>query len=396
MVRQIAVLGSTGSVGRQALNVLAQFPEAYQVIALSGYQNISLLIQQTIEFKPSFVVVKDDLSRQAFLSDLQSHAKMPEILIGDSGLCEIASHVDVDTVLIGIVGFAGLQPTFAALQSGKTLLTGNKESIVTAGHLLKPYLKQILPLDSEHSAIQQCLLGCKRPTQEIHKIYLTASGGPFLSRPLDEFHTITPEQALKHPKWLMGNRISIDSASMMNKGFERIEAQVLFNLPSDKIHVVIHPQSIVHSAVAYVDGSILCQMGTTDMRLPILYGLAYPERWPIHESNCKLDLTTLGQLDFRPIETDRFPCLGLAEEAAKLGGSYLTALNAADEMAVEAFLNGQLTWLELPRVIEQALDTHAKDYIASPNLETITAIDSLVRVKFLDRLKSLHAHPAFS
>jgi 1-deoxy-D-xylulose-5-phosphate reductoisomerase len=377
--RRVCVLGATGSVGVQACDVLARFPEVYVVDTLTGYRNVDALVALALRFCPQRVVVKDDTARQAFLDAWPMEKSCPEILIGEEGLCEVSAHPDVDTVINAIVGFAGLKPTFAALNAGKQLLTGNKETIVTAGHLLKPYLKQILPLDSEHNAIFQCLESCHNRLDEVRKVYLTASGGPFLTRSLESFHTITPEEALKHPCWSMGERITIDSATMMNKAFERIEAEVLFDLPPEKVDIVIHPQSMVHSAVAYVDGSILAQMGSTDMRLPILYALAYPERWPLTDPACHVDLPTLGRLDFEPVEWTRFPCLGLAEAASGMGGTALTILNAADELAVAAFLRGELTWLDIPRVIEAALEAHRSECEASPDIETLCAVDAAYR-----------------
>lgn len=387
----VVLLGSTGSIGTQTLNVIEHLDGHYAVniIGLSGFKNIALLANQVQQFNPQYVWVPDNTAKQELLSRCKNHKF--KILIGDEGLSELASISEVDWIINGIVGFAGLAPTLSALKAGKKLLTANKESIVCAGHLIQPYLEQIIPLDSEHSAIYQCLQGCKNPETEVSKLYLTASGGPFRELPLNQFSGITPAMALKHPKWTMGNRISIDSATMMNKAFERIEAHVLFNMPYEKIEMVIHPQSIVHSAVAYCDGSIIAQMGEPDMRVPLLYGLSSPHRWPSHDASMHLDLTQLGALDFSAVEPERYPCLSLANDAVKQGGSLLTALNSADEVLVQAFIEGKITWVDIPQKLETILKQHQDScYIQTPSAEEILAIDTQTR----EQAQKLISHSA--
>ena len=383
----VVLLGSTGSIGTQMLDVIQHLDAIYdvQIIGLSGYHNIVLLAQQVEQFKPQYVWLPNNQLANELLSQCTYH---PKILLHAEGLNQLASLNEVDWMINGIVGFAGLATSLTALASGKKLLTANKESIVCAGHLLKPYLSQIIPLDSEHSAIYQCLQGCLRPKTEMTKLFLTASGGPFRELPHDRLNDITPAMALKHPQWQMGNRITIDSATMMNKGFERIEAQVLFDLPYEQIDIVIHPQSIVHSAVAFQDGSIIAQMGHPDMRVPLLYGLSTPNRWPAPHNTMHLDLTQLNTLNFYPVEANRYPCLALANEAAQKGGSALTFLNSVDEVLVQAFIEEKIGWLDIPLLLEKALEKHMDtDWIPDPPMDIILEIDRTARQSIQAQIK---------
>ncbi len=385
-MKQIAILGSTGSIGSQTLTVLQQFPTDFQVMGLAAGGNITVLARQIQIFKPQVVAVASSEKATALTALLKNHGveHLPQILMGPEGLCQVATLPQVETVVIGLVGFIGLLPTLKALKSGKQVLTANKETFVTAGHLVKPYLRQIVPLDSEHSAIFQCLQGSQAPEKEVHKIYLTASGGPFRELPLEQLHHVTVEQALNHPNWSMGDKITIDSATMMNKGLEIIEAHHLFQLPLEKIEVVVHPQSIVHSAVAYVDGATIAQLGEPDMRVPIQYGLTYPKRCPTAFSELHLDLTTLGTLQFYPADETRFPCLRLARWAAETGGTLPVVLNAADELAVEAFLKGNIGFMEIPKRIEWVMKLHMPHWADQPTLETIIAVDTWTRQTFTE------------
>lgn len=382
--KRVAVLGSTGSIGQQALEVLQRWPDRFEVVALSAQQSVEAFAHQLETWQPPYAVAGSDEHRQGTES-LMGHR--PHWFQGSQGLQDLCRSDLIDLVLVGIVGFAGVAPTLAALESGKRVLTANKETFVTAGHLVQPYLNQIVPLDSEHSAIFQCLQSCWSITDEVLLLYLTASGGPFWNMPLEQFHTITPETALKHPTWQMGPRVTVDSATMMNKGLECIEAHHLFQLPLNQIQPVIHPQSIIHSAVAFKDGAMLAQLGQPDMRVPIQYGLSYPTRWPLEglqtndrADSVHLDLTRLDQLTFYPVDAARYPCLALAQWAGEVGGSLPTVLNAVDEMAVAQFLEGRIGFMEIPKVIEAAMQVHmAGDWEANPGLYSLLALDQALR-----------------
>jgi 1-deoxy-D-xylulose-5-phosphate reductoisomerase len=344
-VKKLAILGSTGSIGHSTLAICESFPDRYQVISLAaGSKAISLATEK-------------------LAADLKCRLKAEgiiniEVLHGTAGSIHVATLPEVNFVVSAIVGVAGLEATYAAVCAGKTIGLANKECLVAAGELIiaaaKKHNVALLPIDSEHNAVHQCMRG--GTPQEVKQIWLTASGGPFRNTPLTAFDRITPKQALKHPTWVMGQRITIDSATMMNKGFEVIEACRLFNLPPAQVRVTIHPQSTVHSLVEFVDGSILAQISVTDMRLPILYALAYPERIAVSEREAlTFDLTTLSQLDFSTPDLIRFPCLRLAYEAAETGGKACIALNAADEIAVAAFLSGDIPFIGIPSTIEAVL-----------------------------------------
>lgn len=356
MSKPIAILGSTGSIGESTLNLCRSYPEHFRVVALSAGQNIKALWSQIQEFKPKLVSVQT----QELVKQLQEQT-LPyntQVLWGDEGACAVATHTDALVVVSAIVGAAGLLPTLKALEAGKTLALANKESMIIAGSILSQAAKQsgakIIPVDSEHSAIFQCLNG--EEIDCVEKLILTASGGPFWATPKEEFKSITKAKALKHPNWSMGAKITIDSATLMNKGLEVIEAQSLFGFSIDKIEVVVHPQSVVHSMVEFVDGSVMAQMGEPDMRGPIAYALSYPKRLRLTEK--KLDLSAREKLTFFKPDLIKFPCLRLAFEVAKKGASYIPTLNAANEVVVAAFLAEQISFTDIPSVVESVLDEH--------------------------------------
>jgi 1-deoxy-D-xylulose-5-phosphate reductoisomerase len=355
-VKKLAILGSTGSIGHSTLSICESFPDRYEVISLAAGTNIDVAYAQCLRWRPKAI----SLATEELAADLKSRLKNAgitniEVLQGTAGSIHVATLPEVDFVVSAIVGVAGLEATYAAVCAGKTIGLANKECLVAAGELIiaaaKKHNVALLPIDSEHNAVHQCMRG--GAPQEVKQIWLTASGGPFRNTPLVAFHSITPQQALKHPTWVMGQRITIDSATMMNKGFEVIEACRLFSLPPEQVRVTIHPQSTVHSLVEFVDGSILAQISVTDMRLPILYALAYPERV---SSDLTFDLTALSQLDFSIPDLTRFPCLRLAYEAARTGGKACIALNAADEIGVAAFLAGDIPFMGIPSTIEAVLE----------------------------------------
>jgi 1-deoxy-D-xylulose-5-phosphate reductoisomerase len=364
-VKKLAILGSTGSIGHSTLSICESFPDRYQVVSLAAGTNIDVAFAQCLRWRPKVI----SLATEALAATLTARLKTEgatniEVVHGTAGSVYVATLPEVNFVVSAIVGVAGLEATYAAVCAGKTIGLANKECLVTAGELIIAAAKQhnvaLLPIDSEHNAVHQCMRG--GTAAEVKQIWLTASGGPFRNTPLADFEHITPQQALKHPTWVMGQRITIDSATMMNKGFEVIEACRLFNLPAKQVRTTIHPQSTVHSLVEFVDGSILAQISVTDMRLPILYALAYPERVP---SDLTFDLTSLSQLDFSVPDLNRFPCLRLAYEAAEAGGPACIALNAADEIAVAAFLEGRIPFLGIPRTIETVLQLTSGKHPAS-------------------------------
>lgn len=358
-MKKIAILGSTGSIGTSTLSICEQFPDRYTPVALAAGSNVDVAFAQAIRWRPEVL----SMATEAIAEGLRTRLRVEgvtgiEVVSGTAGTVAVATHPEVEFVVSAIVGVAGLEATYAAVQAGKTIGLANKECLVAAGELIIGAARAknvaLLPIDSEHNAIHQCMRG--GATTEVAQVWLTASGGPFREMPAAEFESVTPAQALKHPTWVMGQRITIDSATMMNKGFEVIEACRLFDLPAERVRVTVHPQSTVHSLVEFVDGSILAQISVTDMRLPILYALAYPER---PASTLKFDLAKLSQLDFFPPDLSRFSCLRLAYEAAAAGGSACIALNAADEVAVAAFLAGQISFPGIPRTIERVLELTA-------------------------------------
>lgn len=372
--RNIGILGSTGSIGRSALEVIGNFPDDFRVTYLTAHSNLDLLREQIRLFRPKGIVVGDG-SSAALLRE--SGNGDTEVLVGSDGLKEVVSREDVDIILSGLVGFAGLEPALWAIQAGKDVALANKETLVVAGELVMRAVRQhgvqLLPVDSEHSAILQCLRG--EDISSVERLILTASGGPFLMR--ENIENITVAQALNHPTWKMGNKITIDSATLMNKGLEVIEAHWLFGLPPERIEVVIHPQSIIHSMVEFADGSVKAQMGIPDMKLPIQYALMYPDR--PSSSYKRLDLAELGTMTFLKPDYDRFPCLKLAYQALETGGSAPAVLNAANEVAVRMFLEERLSFSALPSVIEEALETHT--VVQNPGLEEIVRIDSETRTR---------------
>jgi 1-deoxy-D-xylulose-5-phosphate reductoisomerase len=355
-VKHLAILGSTGSIGTSTLSICEQFPDRYTPIALAAGTNLEVAFQQAKRWRPQLISLATEPLAETLKTRLRAEGITNiEVESGTAGTIAVATHAQVDFVVSAIVGVAGLEATYAAVQAGKTIGLANKECLVAAGDLIIAAARAnnvaLLPIDSEHNAVHQCMRGGQ--PSEVAQVWLTASGGPFRNTPAAEFEHITPAQALKHPTWVMGRRITIDSATMMNKGFEVIEACRLFDLPPNRVRVTVHPQSTVHSLVEFVDGSILAQISVTDMRLPILYALAYPER---PTSTLKFDLTKLSQLDFSPPDLSLFPCLRLAYEAAEAGPAACIALNAADEIAVAAFLSGQVPFLGIPRTIERVLE----------------------------------------
>jgi 1-deoxy-D-xylulose-5-phosphate reductoisomerase len=359
-LKRLAILGSTGSIGQSTLSIVEQFPDRYSVASMAAGSNLEAALEQTIRWRPRIVsLAKEEHAGQLAIRLRQAGVTGVEVVHGSEGTVACATLPEADFVVSAIVGVAGLEATHAAILAGKPVGLANKECMVAAGEILTAAARQrnvlILPIDSEHNAVHQCLRVGSHG--EVKTIWLTASGGPFRQLPLDQFSSITPEQALKHPTWIMGRRITIDSATMLNKGLEVIEACRLFDVSPSQVKVTIHPQSTVHSLVEFVDGSILAQISVTDMRLPILYALAYPER-PV--SSLTFDLAALRHLEFEPPDFERFPCLRLAFEAAEKGGAHCIALNAADEVAVEAFLAGRIPFLDIPRTIERVLAATAE------------------------------------
>ena len=355
-MKRLAILGSTGSIGQSTLSIVDSYPERYSVATLAAGRNLDSAFEQVKTWHPKVVsLATEELAAQLARRLRATGITGVEVLWGTAGSVACATHADVDFVVSAIVGVAGLEATHAAILAGKPIGLANKECMVAAGEILTRDARQrnvpLLPIDSEHNAVHQCMrVGA---AAEVKQVWLTASGGPFRQLPLDQFAGITPEQALKHPTWVMGQRITIDSATMLNKGLEVIEACRLFDLPPSQIRVTVHPQSTVHSLVEYVDGSILAQISVTDMRLPILYALAYPER---PASTLTFDLAALSHLDFEQPDFARFPCLRLSYEAAAIGGAHCIALNAADEIAVDAFLRREIPFLGIPRTIEEVLE----------------------------------------
>jgi len=359
-MKRIAILGSTGSIGRSTLSVAESYPERFQIVTLAAGSNLEAAFEQALRWRPRVISMAAEADADALRIRLKKEGLAEvEVVYGAAGTVRVATHPEVDFVVSAIVGVAGLEATYEAVRAGKVLGLANKECLVAAGELITAEArrqgKPLLPIDSEHNAVHQCLRGGRM--EEVERIWLTASGGPFLNTPQSKFASITVEQALNHPTWKMGRRITIDSATLMNKGFEVIEACRLFHMPPGKVEVIVHPQSTIHSMVEFVDGSILAQFSMTDMRLPILYALTYPERI---QSDMRFTVSDLRHLDFCPPDLKKFPCLRLAYEAAEAGGAKTVALNAADEVAVAAFLEGSIGFNDIPRIIEYVLaETHA-------------------------------------
>ncbi len=360
-MKRIAILGSTGSIGRSTLSVIESYPDRFQVATLAAGRNLDAVFEQARRWKPKLLSVATDEDAAILRARLKTAGVQGiEVVSGSHGIVQVATHPEVDFVVSAIVGVAGLEATYEAVRAGKVVGLANKECLVAAGELITAEArrqgKPLLPIDSEHNAVHQCLRGGR--TDEVRQIWLTASGGPFLHVPVSHFSSITVDEALNHPTWKMGRRITIDSATLMNKGFEVIEACRLFHLPPSQVQVIVHPQSTIHSMVEFVDGSILAQFSVTDMRLPILYALTYPDRIP---SDMRFPVMDLRHLDFCPPDMKKFPCLRLAYEAAEAGGAKTVALNAADEVAVAAFLDGEIGFVDIPTVIEKVLaETESK------------------------------------
>jgi 1-deoxy-D-xylulose-5-phosphate reductoisomerase len=373
-MKNIAILGSTGSIGRNCLEVIANFPEQFRVTYLTTNRNTELLREQVKKFRPVGVGVIDKEAAAEFRTMMNGSVTL---FAGENEFLDLVSRDDVDVVVSALVGFAGLRPTMRALESGKTVALANKETLVVAGELITKLVNErnaaLIPIDSEHSAILQCLAGEGRGN--IARLILTASGGPFLNTEKGDLESVSVGQALSHPNWRMGNKITIDSATLMNKGLEVIEAHWLFGLPPEKIEVVIHPQSIIHSLVEFVDGSMKAQLGVPDMKIPIQYALTYPERSPSDYE--RLDLSKLREMTFFKPDRSKFECLGLAYDALGTGGTATTVLNAADEVAVDAFLENKIKFSQIPRLIEKALSAHRA--ILHPGLDDIIQTDKETR-----------------
>lgn len=373
-LQHIAILGSTGSIGTSSLDVIENFPEEFRVTYLTANTNVEALLGQVRRFRPRGVVVLDRLAAERVRRELNGTT---EVLCGEEGLCEIVQRDDVDTVISSLVGFAGLKPTVRAIEAGKKIALANKETLVVAGEIMMDLVRrhgvELLPVDSEHSAIFQCLVGESR--SQVQKIILTASGGPFRTKTADELRHVSVEHALNHPNWKMGSKITIDSASMMNKGLEVIEARWLFDVPAEKIEVVVHPQSIIHSMVEFVDGSVKAQLGVPDMKIPIQYALTYPLRSP--SAFGRVRFPALGTMTFFEPDTEIFPALGLAYRALEAAGTMPAAMNAANEIAVALFLAGGIPFVQIPEIIADTMAHHTNTL--HPTLDDIREADAWAR-----------------
>jgi 1-deoxy-D-xylulose-5-phosphate reductoisomerase len=387
-MKNLSILGSTGSIGRNALRIVEMFPQQFCAKALAAKTNIALLAKQIEQFSPELAVVYDEEGAKQLKNKLPAGIKV-DILCGESGYLTAASASGIDMTLTAVVGAAGLMPTLAAIEAGKTIALANKETLVMAGEFVTKRAAQkgvqILPVDSEHSAIFQCLQGHRKT--DLARILLTASGGPFLNRPANEFANISKAQALNHPNWAMGPKITIDSATLMNKGLEVLEAKSLFDVSEDMIEVVIHPQSVIHSMVAYRDGSIIAQLGIPDMKGAIAYALSYPERLPLNQP--LPDFSGEQNLTFQKPDLEKFPCLALAFQACKVGRSMPAVLNAANEMAVWAFLHKKISFMDIAKVVSLTMEAHNVD--SDPQLSDIIAADQWARQKAQDFIEAMQA-----
>lgn len=380
--KNVAILGSTGSIGLNTLDVVARHPDRFRVVALAAHRNAEGLLDQCRRFQPIFAVLADEAAASKLAASTAKEGLRTQVLAGAEAICDIAAHSETDYVMAAITGAAGLRSSLAAARAGKRLLLANKEALVMSGALFMDAVRQggaeLIPIDSEHNAIFQCLptgTPAGRCPTGVRKIILTASGGPFLRMSAAAMATVTPAQACAHPRWSMGRKISVDSATLMNKGLELIEASLLFGVPSSRVEVVVHPQSVVHSMVEYLDGSVLAQLGNPDMRTPIAHALGCPER--LDSGVESLDLTAVGKLEFEPPDSARFPCLGLARTAVDIGGTMPAALNAANEVVVDAFLDGRLGFTEIPQVIERTLSAHRSSPVTQ--LDDVLAADRWAR-----------------
>lgn len=381
-MKGICILGSTGSIGVSTLDVVGRHPELYRVVALTANSNLERIHEQCLRFEPDYAVILDEVPAAELRARLVADGRRTRVLSGTAALAEVAALPEVDTVMAAIVGAAGLLPTLAAARAGKEILLANKEALVMSGPLFMAAIAEsgadLLPIDSEHNAIFQCMPAgyhAGRTAPEVRRILLTASGGPFLRKPLEELAAVTPEEAVAHPNWVMGRKISVDSATMMNKGLELIEACLLFHMPPEQVQVVIHRQSVIHSLVDYVDGTVLAQMGNPDMRIPIAHALAWPGRF---DSGAEpLDLFAVRQLDFEPPDLTRFPCLRLAYEAVRAGGTMPAILNAANEIAVASFLEGRVRFTAIPETIAECMQ--AVPAGPADNLDAVLEADRVSR-----------------
>lgn len=384
--RHIAILGSTGSIGQQALDVVRQHRELFEIELLTALNSSELLVRQAIEFDANAVVICNKEKYDEVNEALMPHGV--KVFCGEDSMCELAAGNNVDMVLTALVGFSGLRPTITAIKAGKTIALANKETLVAAGGIVmalsQKYEAPILPVDSEHSAIFQCLMGAAG--NNIRKIHLTASGGPFRLWNREQISHATYKDALKHPKWNMGAKITIDSATMMNKGFEMIEAKWLFNTKPEDINIVVHPQSIIHSMVEYEDGAVIAQMGWPDMREPIQFALTFPQRMSLN--NKKLDFTDLGELTFEKPDMEKFPCLSIAFKAAERGGNIPCAMNAANEIAVDAFLNEKIRFFDISEIIDSVIKE--TDYIKNPTIDDIMNTNALARKQAIQIIQSIN------
>ena len=385
-MKQLSILGSTGSIGTNVLNIVAMFPQKFNVKALAAKENVSLLARQIEQFHPELVAVFDE-NRARELKDCLPPGADVDILFGEDGYLAAAAYSTVDMTVTAMVGAAGLKPTLAAIDAGKTIALANKETLVMAGDFVMKAAAgkgvDILPIDSEHSAIFQCLQGQRK--EDMEKILLTASGGPFLNKPAAEFNTITREDALKHPNWQMGRKITIDSATLMNKGLEVLEAGCLFGVTHQMIQVVVHPQSIIHSMVAYQDGSVMAQLGIPDMKGAIAYALSYPQRLPLKQPLPQFNVDQA--LTFQEPDLEKFPCLALAFKACEVGGTLPAVLNAANDVAVYGFLGREIEFVDIVRVIRQTMDTHP--VVSNPKLSEILAADQWAREQAAEEIKKI-------
>ena len=382
-MRKLSILGSTGSIGTQALDIVRAFPEKFSILGLAAGKNVTLLEQQILEFKPEAVSVFSEKEARVIEAFVKKHGLTSTVLVGEQGLVHLATLPGTQLLIVAIVGTAYLVPTYEAIKCGIPIGLACKEVLVSAGSLIMPLARQfqvpILPIDSEHAALKQCLAGIHEDPAQIGKLILTASGGPFRGWTAEQLKAVTLEQALKHPKWIMGSKITIDSATLMNKGLEVIEAHHLFNVPFNQIDVVVHPQSIIHSLVEFKDGTMLSQMGLPDMRFPIQYVMTYPEKWG--NPWPKTDLTALGSLEFFKPDTEAFPLLKLAFEMGEAGGTYPGVMNAANEAAVTLFLNKKIQYWDIATVIQKAIESFS--HFAMPSLEDIVQADKMIKEKIL-------------
>jgi len=392
-VKAITLIGSTGSIGTQTLDIVAQYPEQFRIVGLAAGSNVELLASQVRQFRPSIVAISNESKLPELKSAIKDVEPQPTLLCGEAGVIEVAGYGEAETVVTGIVGCAGLLPTIAAIEAGKDIALANKETLIAGAPVVLPLVEKhqvkLLPADSEHSAIFQCLQGI--PEGGLRKIILTASGGAFRDWDVEKLAEVTVADALKHPNWSMGRKITVDSATLMNKGLEVIEAHFLFGLDYDDIEIVIHPQSIIHSLIELQDTSVLAQLGWADMRLPLLYALSFPER--IYTDWERLDLVKAGSLTFREPNHQKYPCMNLAYAVGKAGGSLPAVLNAANEQAVALFLEEKIHFLDIPRCIETVCDRHSKDNRSNPNLDDILAADKWARQGVIEAANNLQNAP---